>query len=167
MAAATDGWPEQDTAEAHGSAATPREPADAPMRTGDEQEDAGAKAIRPAASLTIYLDEIGAVSLLTPSQEMLLGAALARGRAVRDRLAKREVSPAERDATSHAMARSADNQFGRNDAHETAHVAAGHPAARCQPIWVCPRPPDRLARIDHQHNIHLWAATGDGGRPGD
>jgi RNA polymerase primary sigma factor len=110
MSAATDGWPEQDTAEGHGSAATPREPTDAPMRTGDEQEDAGAEAISPADSLTIYLDEIGAVSLLTPSQERMLGQALARGRAVRDRLARWEVRPAEWDAATQAVACAEDAQ---------------------------------------------------------
>jgi RNA polymerase primary sigma factor len=110
MPAATDGWPEQVTAEGHGSAATPRQPSDAPMRTGDEQEDVGAEALRPADSLTIYLDEIGAASLLTPSQEMRLGAALARGRAVRDRLAKGEGRPAERDAATQAVARAKDAQ---------------------------------------------------------
>jgi RNA polymerase primary sigma factor len=80
------------------------------MRTGDEQEDAGAEALRPADSLTIYLDEIGAVSLLTRSQEMFLGAALAQGRAVRDRLAKGEVRPAEWDAATQAVARAEDAQ---------------------------------------------------------
>jgi len=80
------------------------------MRTGDEQEDAGAEAIGPADSLTIYLEEIGAVSLLTPSQEMILGAALSRGRAARDRLAKWEVRPAERDAATQAVARAEDAQ---------------------------------------------------------
>ena len=52
MVVATDGWPEQDTAEGRGRAATPREPTDAPMRTGDEQEEAGAEASKPADSLT-------------------------------------------------------------------------------------------------------------------
>src|SRR2546421_4800188 len=110
MAAATDGWPAQDTAEGHGSAATPREPIDAPMRTGDEQEDTGAEVIRPADSLTLYLDEIGAAALLTPSQEMLLGAALARGWAERDRLANWQVRPAEWDAATQAVARAEDAQ---------------------------------------------------------
>jgi RNA polymerase primary sigma factor len=80
------------------------------MPTGDQQDDAGAEAIKPADSLTIYLDEIGTAALLTPSQEMLLGAALARGRAVRDRLAKWEVHSAERDAATQAVARAEDAQ---------------------------------------------------------
>jgi RNA polymerase primary sigma factor len=110
MAVATDGWPEQDTAEGHRNAAILREPTDVPLRPGDEQEDAGAEATRPADSLTLYLDEIGVASLLTPSREMLLGAALARGRAMRDRLAKGEVPPAERDAATQAVARAEDAQ---------------------------------------------------------
>jgi RNA polymerase primary sigma factor len=108
MAVATDGWPEQDTAEGHRSATTPREPTDVPRRPGDEQEDTGAEATSPTDSLALYLDEIGAAALLTPSQEMRLGAALARGRAVRDRLAKGEVRPAEWDAATQAMARAQD-----------------------------------------------------------
>jgi RNA polymerase primary sigma factor len=78
------------------------------MRTDTEQDEARLEASDFAESLTFYLDEIGAVSLLTPSQERMLGQALARGRAVRHRLATRESSAAQRDAATQALARAED-----------------------------------------------------------
>ena len=108
MSAATDGWPDQNRVEAQESAATPEEPAGAPIRTDTAQDEAGPEASDLAESLTFYLDEIGAVSLLTPSQERMLGQALARGRAVRHHLATREGSAAQRDAATQAVARAED-----------------------------------------------------------
>jgi RNA polymerase primary sigma factor len=80
------------------------------MRPGDELEEASAEASKPTDSLSLYLDEIGASALLTPRQELLLGAAVARGRVVRDRLAQGELHPAEWDAATHAVARAEDAQ---------------------------------------------------------
>jgi RNA polymerase primary sigma factor len=108
MSAATDGWPDQNRAEAQATAFIPEEPTGAPIRTDTAQDEAGPEASDLAESLTFYLDEIGAVSLLTPSQERMLGQALARGRAVRHRLATRESSAAQRDATTQAVARAED-----------------------------------------------------------
>jgi RNA polymerase primary sigma factor len=105
MSAATDGWLDQNRAEAQGSAVTPGEPTGAPIPLDPEQDETGPQASGLAESLVLYLDEIGAVSLLTPSQERMLGQALARGRAVRHRRATRAGTAAQREAATQALAR--------------------------------------------------------------
>jgi RNA polymerase primary sigma factor len=107
----------------------------APLRTDTEQDEAGPEASDLADSLTFYLDQIGAVSLLTPSQERMLGQALARGRAVRQRRATPEGSAAQRDAATQAVARAED--------------------ARCRLIEANLRLVVSIARRYQQHGLPL------------
>ncbi len=76
MAAATEQWPEQ----------------------------AAAASRAQVESLSVYLRDIGAVPLLTRAQEMLLGEALARGRATQQRPVTRKVSAAEKDVAARTAA---------------------------------------------------------------
>lgn len=107
MSTTNDARPEQNAAVAHGRAATSREPISGSLNTADEGDDADAAATGTEESLTIYLQEIGAVALLTRQQEMMLGVAMAKGRAARHRLAgaRGAVSPPERDAAERVLAR--------------------------------------------------------------